>query len=196
MTPFETKTRFVLFIIVMFLLEFFLHYIRNIFLVISSLFVFALGSLSIIFVQEEMNVNPFQNMSVFVQKLPFEISFRESKHIDQDDLASFFTTASFYLTLFTESVRNIRQYIFKKESTTPKNSLRKQTRFVIIGTIVIHSFAFIYLSTKLPNDIVGLFVTFAFFWVICCVSGIFFLKMGPFIEKFHTFLIQIKPITH
>ncbi|QQS61241.1 MAG: hypothetical protein IPN70_05140 [Candidatus Moraniibacteriota bacterium] len=191
----EKKYQFFIFLLLIKAIQFFLYYIRNSFLITASLFLFFIIALTIIFSQENLDEN---SLSAFVEKLPIEIPFSEQEEMsfDEKDLSLLFIQASLYLTIITEIFRNIARYFFKKEFHSTKEGLKKRIWFVIISTIILYSFAFAYLFTETPNDLLIMFFVLLFFWMICCGSAIIFLLLDHSISKFNEQSITIRTKDH
>jgi len=181
--------------------EFFLFYVRNSFLVVAASFVFLALVVILTFYQDELNISPVKNVMLFVDNAPVIGNMIEmpTGHIrmEGDDFDHFFLRLSFYLTIFTEILRYIKIYVFKKDDKSNWKLLRKRGIFVISGISIIYSFSCIYviLSTG-GQDAIWFFIIFFIFWIICCVASISFLFIDFIAKNIHKIIdrINITPI--
>jgi len=100
--------------------------------------------------------------------------------------------ASFYLTIFTELLRYIKIYVFKKEDKNNWKLLRKRSIFIISGISIIYSFSCIYviLSTG-GQDVIWFLIIFLIFWIICCVASILFILVDFIAKNLHKIIDRI-----
>jgi len=76
------------------IIEFFLFYVRNIFLVTAAMFIFLVLVVIFTFYQDELNIDPIKNVILFVDNSPIIGNMIEMPtgniHIDENDLGYFF----------------------------------------------------------------------------------------------------------
>jgi hypothetical protein len=162
------------------IIEFCLFYIRNFFLVGAAMFVFLTLVVIFTFYQDKLNINPINSTVSVINDMPIigdmiEIP-QEDIHFDEKDLGNFFIRVSFYLTIFTEILRYIKIYIFKKDDKINWKLFRKRIIAVLIGISIIYSFSYIYTIVSTGGqDIIWGLIIFIIFWFMCCVASIIFL---------------------
>ncbi len=182
------------------IIEFFLYYIRNSFLVSASLFIFIPLVIILIYYQDTLNLHPIGIVFSYLDNVPIignMIDISESDaDLDEGDLGYIFLKISFYLTIFTEIFRYIKIYVFKKKDKMDWKSLLFRIIFVIVGITIIDSFAGIYIAlntdTSGDSNTVINFIIFIIFWLISSASAIVFLFIDFIAKNFHKIITSIK----
>lgn len=177
------------------IIEFGLFFLRNNFLVGAALFIFGTLVIIAIFFQDELSTDIIGEIILFLQSMPI-IGERilvpdETIHIDGSDLSYYFLRASFYLTVFTECVRYISLYVFKKDVTQKPSLLGKRIIFALIGITVIYSFSFVYVAFSAGKDLGWFLLIFFIFWIICCVATVGFLLIDFVAKRVHVIIDRI-----
>jgi len=178
------------------IIEFCLFYIRNIFLVSAAMFIFLAIMVIFTFYQDELSIAPINNVMLLIENMPIVGNVidipKEDIHVDGNDLSHFFLRVSFYLTIFTEILRYIKIYVFKKDDKTDWKLFRKRSIAVLIGISIIYSFSCIHVIMSTGGqDAMWFFVIFVIFWLMCCVSAIVFLFVDLIATNLHNVIDRI-----
>ncbi len=182
------------------IIEFCLFYIRNFFLVGAAMFVFLPLVVIFTFYQDELNINPINSTVSVINDMPIigdmiEIP-QEDIHFDEKDLGNFFIRVSFYLTIFTEILRYIKIYVFKKEDKTNWKLFCKRSIVVLIGISIIYSFSCIYVIMSTGGqDVIGFLIIFMIFWIICCIFSIIYLLIDLIAKNLHDIIDRISIVS-
>lgn len=170
-------------------------YLRNIFLVGAAMFIFLTLVVIFTFYQEELGIDPIGSILLFLDSAPLigeMIDIPERIQVGGDDIVQFFLKVSFYLTIFTETLRYIKIYVFKKKDRSRWEILRKRIIFSVIGISVMYSFSCIYVIMSTGGrDAVGFLVIFIISWIICCISATLFFLVDFFAKKVHKIIDRI-----
>ena len=178
------------------IIEFFLFYVRNIFLVGSAMFISLTLVIILTFYQDALSINPINSALLFLDKIPIIGNMTEvlkgDIHMEGADISHFFLRASFYLTILTEIFRHIKMYVFKKEDKSTMKSLYKRITFVLVGIGISYSFSCLYVIMSTGGeDVIGALIVFMILGVICCVSSIIFLLVDFVAKNLHKMIDRI-----
>lgn len=190
----NTDTIFVKFFLVK-IIEFFFFYIRNIFLVGASMFIFIALMVIFIFYQDILHVDFLQSIFIFITSLSIVGDMIDmpngTEYFDQDDLSVFFLRMSFYLTIFTEIIRYTKIYLLKKKDDRTWKNLKRRIIFVLSGVSLIYSFSALYVIMSTQKDAGWFLFIFIIFWMICCVMSVVFLFIDFFAQKVHKIIDEM-----
>lgn len=142
---------------------------------------FFILAIIIIFFQDELSINLFEDTMIFLNNLPLigkMIVSSDNIQINANDLRNFFLKTSFYLTIITEILRYIKIFIFKKiDKENEFINLRKRIKFSIYSISILYVFSFLYVALSSGKDFFGFLFIFFVFWIICCIATIIFLSL-------------------